>query len=197
MGKLTEEQVQIALGRLEPGLKKYLWLQSQVRFCNVKSNAEFQRVFSAFYRVRRDSIWKTQYFDLMESAKANGIEFPEALRELSQRCGTVEASFASKLVATLDPSKPVIDKFVLEYFELQLPRWGSHDRELKTVGLYRELCDKYGALMQSPTGNLIREQFDGRYPNLGVSELKKVDLVLWQIRAVLRKNCVRRLNSSK
>lgn len=72
---------------------------------------------------------------------------------------------------------------MVEYFELQLPRWGSQDRELTAVGLYRELCDKYGALMQSPTGNLKRELFDGRYPNLGVSGLKKVDLVLWQIRA--------------
>lgn len=47
---------------------------------------------------------------------------------------------------------------MVEYFELQPPQ----DRELTAVGLYRELCDKYGALMQSPPGNLKRELFGPR-----------------------------------
>src|ERR1700756_1787179 len=101
---------------------------------------------------------------------------------LNRRCGTIEASFASKLVATLDASKPVIDKFVFEHFAMRLPRWGSVDREEKTIELYRELCEKYRVLLQSPTGKLIRELFDLRYPNSEVSELKKVDLVPWKAR---------------
>jgi hypothetical protein len=69
----------------------------------------------------------------MESAKVTGIEFPEALREISRRTGRIEASFSSKLVATLSPTKPVIDRFVLENFELKLPRWGLHDRESRII----------------------------------------------------------------
>jgi hypothetical protein len=68
------------------------------------------------------------FFALLESSKLNGIGFPEALREIHHRCGMVEASFASKLVATLDPSKPVIDKFVLEYFAMRLPTTGLRAR---------------------------------------------------------------------
>jgi hypothetical protein len=97
--------------------------------------------------------------------------------------GRVEASFASKLVATLDPSKPVIDKFVLKNFALRLPRRGSPDRENKTVDLYHDLCGKYSDFIQSQTGVMIRELFDRRHPGSGISELKKIDLVLWQIRA--------------
>lgn len=179
---LTEEQVQVALSRLERRLSIYLWLQRQVRLCDVSTAEEFQKRFSGFYRVRRDPQWKSQYFRLLESSKPNGIDFPEALREISQRCGRIEASFASKLVATLDPAKPVIDKFVLEYFEMQLPRWGSSNREIKMIELYGELCDRYRDLMNGPTGKRIQELFDFRYPDLGLSELKKVDLVLWQIR---------------
>jgi hypothetical protein len=149
---------------------------------DVSTNEDFQRTFNGFYRVRRSSQWRSAFFGLLESAKAKTIDFPEALKEINRRTGRVEASFASKLVATLDPSMPVVDKFVLEYFDLPLPRWGLADREFKTIGLYRDLCDRYGTFIKSPTGKLIRELFDGRYPCSEVSELKKIDLVLWQIR---------------
>src|SRR5207245_3969888 len=85
-----------------------------------------------WHRTKEDG-WST------ESSKAKGIEFPEALQEVNRRTGRVEASFASKLVATLDPSKPVIDKFVLAHFELSLPRCGVSNQGLKTIHLYREL----------------------------------------------------------
>jgi hypothetical protein len=148
-------------------------LQSQVWLCDASTTAEFQRLFSGFYRVRRDSGWKLEYFKLMEASKLNGIDFREALKEINRRCGRVEASFASK---------PVVDKFVLGCFGMQLPRWGSQGRESKTVDLYYELCAKYDALIQSPTGKFVQKNFDLRYPDLPLTELKKVDLVLWQIR---------------
>jgi hypothetical protein len=182
MPTFTKDQIEKALGRLERGLDRYLCLQRHVRSCDVSTNVDFQTGFNGFYKVRRDSHWRSIYFTLMESAKGKRIEFPEVLTEISRTTGRLEASFASKLVATLDPSMPVIDKFVLKNFALQLPRHGSQNRELKTIELYHQLCTKYCDFIQSPTGAMIRELFDSRHPNSGVSELKKIDLVLWQIR---------------
>jgi hypothetical protein len=182
MRALAADEIQAALILLERGLDRYVWLQRHVRLCDISTNEEFQRSFNGFYRVRRDSQWRSVYFGLLESSKAKGIDFPEALKEINHRTGSIEASFASKLVATLDPSKPVIDKFVLEHFALHLPRWGLSDRLAKTIALYDDLRDKYSAFVQSPTGKLIRELFDSRYPCSDVTELKKIDLVLWQIR---------------
>jgi hypothetical protein len=132
---LAETRIQIALDRVERGLSKYLRLQNQIRSCDVSRTEEFQRLFSGFYRVRRNSRWKQEYFKLMEASKLTGIDFPEALKEINLRCGRVEASFASKLVATLDSSMPVIDKFVLKFFGLRLPRWGSTGREANIIDL--------------------------------------------------------------
>ena len=50
------------------------------------------------------------------------------------------------------------------------------------MDLYYDLCDKYHTFIQSPTGKMIQELFESRYPNPDISELKKIDLVLWQIR---------------
>jgi hypothetical protein len=82
----------------------------------------------------------------------------------------------------LNPSTPVIDRFVLENFELKLPRWGLPERESETVNVYRALCHAYEDFLKGATGALIRELFDRCFPSSGVTELKKIDLVLWQIR---------------
>jgi hypothetical protein len=56
----------------------------------------------------------------MEQSKANPITFPEALRSIKATTGRTEASSASELVATLDPSEAVIDRFAVSNFGLSL-----------------------------------------------------------------------------
>jgi hypothetical protein len=94
----------------------------------------------------------------------------------------LEASFASKLVATLNPDKPVIDKFVLTNFGLSLPSQYENDREAKAVKIYDELCAAYDELLQKPIMNTIRIKFAEQFPWATTTDLKKVDLILWQIR---------------
>lgn len=117
-------EIQKALERLVDGLGRYQWLQARVLKCDVTSDREFQRRFDAFYRVRRNSEWRREFFALMEKSKSGGTNFSETLQGVYRSTGRIEASFASKLVATLDPSKPVIDTFVLRCFELRLPYGG-------------------------------------------------------------------------
>jgi hypothetical protein len=178
----TSSEIDTALVRLKTGVERYIWLQRNVRVCDVTQNKEFQTRFDAFYKVRRGPIWRAEYFSLMEAAKGSGIDFPDALREFRHRTCQVEVAFASKLVATLDPTRPVIDRFVLQNFNLQLPTWGAREREARAVDVYRGLCSGYAALLQSKAGAVILDRFESRFPGSGITELKKIDLVLWQIR---------------
>jgi hypothetical protein len=180
---ITTDQIETALGRVKTRLQNYVWLERKVMQCDVTADETFQRSFNHFYRVRRGAEWRAHYFGLLESAKTTGIDFPEAFTTLKKATGRIEASFASKLVATLDPSKPVIDKFVLECFEMKLPQRGAH-RLTETIDLYDTLCDEYCLFLDSRTGRDIRRLFDAEYPDADISELKKIDLVLWQIRPV-------------
>jgi hypothetical protein len=175
-------EIQKALERLVDGLGRYQRLQASVLKCDVTTDREFQRRFDAFYRVRRNSDWRREFFELMEKSKSGETNFSETLQAVHRSIGRIEASFASKLVATLDPSKPVIDTFVLRCFELRLPYGGSTGRVEKTIKLYENLRMKYDCLMTRPDGFRIRNMFDERYPNATISEIKKIDLVLWQMR---------------
>lgn len=181
---LTETQIEEALPRIDKGLRSYCWLQNNFINCNVSIDREFQSRYNAFYRVRRNAQWRKKYFSLMESTKTtHGVNFEYALHWLFKSTGNFEASFASKLVATLNPDVPVIDRFVLANMDLRLPYPHEDNRERKIIAVYNELVTRFSELMNTPSIKVLYSRFDQYYPhNINISNLKKVDLVLWQLR---------------
>lgn len=94
--------------------------------------------------------------------------------------GRCEVSFSSKLLAIINPNKPVWDSFVLE--NLGIKKIYPKDREKKIVALYYQICDWYEQFMKTEEADLIIEVFDEIYPNTNITNLKKIDLFLWQNR---------------
>lgn len=179
---LSEDAIDRAVSKIGPGLAKYLWIQEHYLHVNVSQDRNFQRRFNGFYRVRRGPEWQHAFYQLMEESKSGGISFPTALASLSDVTGRLETSFASKLAATLDPTLPVVDRFILQNFGLRLPYPYETGRQEKVRRIYTDLQDRYRSLMSSETGRLISEKVTEMYPQARLSELKKIDLVLWQNR---------------
>jgi hypothetical protein len=191
MKAITPEQVddlfsdEKRLAKIERGLRDYLWIQNHVNEVDVGADDLFQKRYSVFYVMWfRPKEWKKCYFKLFEQAKKIDPHpgFREILKWLSDHTGKMEASFASKLVATLNPGKQIIDKFVLENFELVLPTLSSSNRLEETVGVYEKLGDQYYDFFKEPICGEIFRRFDEIFPGSNISQLKKVDFVLWQIR---------------
>jgi len=130
---MNEPDIDSALLKIEKGLRKYCWIQEHLHREDVSRSREFQKTYNGFYRVRRNAEWQDVYFNLMEMAKTKPLDFSQIISDLRRKTGRLEASFASKLVATLHPDRPVIDRFVLEYFSLRLPGHYEMDREAKAV----------------------------------------------------------------
>lgn len=122
------------------------------------------------------------YYQLMERSKTRPTTFAEALMSLAADSGRVEASFASKLVATLDPSQPIIDQHVLRNFGLRMPYAQEANRLDKVIELHAELQRRYDRMLGSDVGRAICERFRLRFPAADIGDLKRVDLVLWQHR---------------
>lgn len=179
---LTRDSIEAALPRIERGLAAYLTLQRQLDNTNVYTDAGFRRKFNGFYRVRRNQVWQESFYEVMELSKGRPVRFRTILDELHRRTGRFEASFASKLAATLDPSLPVIDSVVLGNVGLRLPSPKSADRAILTERVHEELRNGYTAFLETPVGRHLLEAFDRRYPGSGVTAVKKLDLVLWQTR---------------
>lgn len=180
----TEAQIDGALARIAQGLRTYCWIQNNLHRVDASQDLEFQTRYHGFYKLRgRDAGWRACYFELLEQGKSQPVlSFSQILGTLRERTGKIEASFTSKLIATLDPSKPVIDIHVLKWFGLRKPAQKAKDREAKTVALYQCLCRRYEEEMSKPDVHNIYRKFSEAYPWANISDLKKIDLVLWQIR---------------
>jgi hypothetical protein len=113
------------LKRLEanlPDLRTYAFLQDALHQTNVASDKEYQRRFRGFYVVRRGSEWSEIFFGALERQKrSDEVTFPDVLRALFALISRVEGSFASKLVATINPKAPVLDSYVLANLGISLP----------------------------------------------------------------------------
>jgi len=182
MISFTEDQIDQALTRVEDGLKKYSTLQDYLQNVDVSKNRNFQRRFNHFYRVRRNSNWQSQFYRLLEDKKKSGITFSEALRYIHEHTGRYEASFASKLVATIHPDKPVVDKFVLENADLKLPYSSAKNREAKIISVYNQLQEKFTVFLNTESGKYLVKKFREKFSHANITEMKMADLVLWQSR---------------
>ena len=181
---LNRRSIIRALGSVESGLEKYRWIQAAVVERDVAVDAEFQRRFNGFYRIRRNRQWRQAFFGLLEQCKTVPLSFEAVLETLHAKTGRVEASFASKLTATIDPSQPVIDSIVLGNVGLRLSYSGAVDRRMaRAVQVHDQLRSLYAAFLMTDVGRYLVDQFNAaRYADSGVTDVKKLDLVLWKTR---------------
>jgi hypothetical protein len=179
---LTEEAIDTAISRLGPYVETYLWLQAQRDACDVRSEASYRKRFNAYYKVRRGRDWQDKFFELLERRKGRTSSFAEILDALHRATGRYEASFASKLLATIDPQMPVIDSIVLRNLDVRLPAYGSDHRRSRIIELHGRLRASLNGFLATDVGRYLVKRFRAVYPDADVAEIKMLDLVLWQTR---------------
>lgn len=92
-------------------LNTYYWLQDNLHLRNVARDLEYRRKFAGYYRMRFVSQqYRDSFFSLFEAIKNDpDISFVDVARQLSQVDGRHEFSFISKMLHTIDPSRPIYD----------------------------------------------------------------------------------------
>jgi hypothetical protein len=181
--QLDEAAIGRALPLAAAGLEKYCWLQAALATTDVSRNREFQTRFNAFYRVRRNSAWQSTFYSVLQHNKAKRPSFVDVLHALHAATGTAEASFASKLVASVDPDMPVIDSVVLKNLSLTLPRPGPIEARLaQIVELHDRIRRIFSDYLDSDMGRHLVARFEDSYPDRRVTRVKMLDLVLWKVR---------------
>lgn len=150
---------------------------------SVADDRDFQRSFNGYYRIRqRSPEWYAQYFKMLEQLKVANRSFGEIIRDLHKCTGRLEASFASKMLATRHPELPVIDRWVLDNLGLSLPRYGEQNKPEKVVRVYESIVGWYREFLATSAGHRALNMFDRLCPDCPVTPLKKVDFILWQSR---------------
>lgn len=160
---------------------------------------DYKKNFVSYYKIRRNEEWLTQYFDYMLKNKSNqNITFSEILDKISRfkrkvaeskkhpdgfSNETIEASFASKMLNTLQPDKyPILDKNVLKTFGLKIGDSEDFKDGIEIAkNTYNKLCEKFDSLISNKDFFVPYEKaFDTKFPDYKkISKIKKLDFYLW------------------
>lgn len=166
------------------GLESYARIQRTVRGTDVSSDADFQRLYDRFYRVRRNAEWQSRYYAIMEREKANpSTAFGDVLREMHELTGNVEASFTSKMIATLHPDRPIWDSLVLARLGLRLKGTTTQAKLENAVEVYGEIVSWYETYLATEDAEKNIKLFDEFLPTYAwLTPAKKLDFLLWSER---------------
>ena len=140
----------------------------------------FQKIFNSYYKVRRGDGWREIYYDLFSEAISMKYTFDQIIKELFDKTNNVEPSFSSKMLATIDPSKPVWDQHVLMNLGFKF-RSGS-DRLEQAIEIYHEIEKWYEDYLNTEEAKNNIRIFDEMLPDYKwISDTKKIDCLLWSI----------------
>lgn len=180
---MDDVKILSTLDKVEKGLNSYIAIMNRFKEVDVSEDKDFQKLFNSFYKIR---LPKAEFYDVyykyFEECKNRNITFSEILKYLSEKFGRIEASFSSKLLATINPNKPVWDKYVLKNFKLKKTKNSDINKIENAVNLYDELKEKYRMFMKTEEANYLIKMFNNRFPHAKITDIKKIDLILWQSR---------------
>ena len=172
------DEAMAKLKTLEKDIRRYFEV---MRMAETPEIPEFRKKFNAFYRVRRDEAWRSEFYQLMEDfRKKDDPYFGEVLLRLHQRTGQIEPSFASKMLATLNADMPIWDSNILRVLHLKLTGTTPELKLSNAVVLYDKIRRWYQDFLQTETARGILQRFDREFPEFtDMSPTKKIDFVLW------------------
>ena len=179
--RIDVSKLRSAQQMLERGVRKYLEILERYHTFGC-ADAQFQRLFTGFFRVRRDETWRAAYYRLFAKyAEANDGLFL-LLWDIHSATGRVEASFASKILALIDPDRPIWDKYVLKNLGIKPPA-----QYLDTGVRIGMICDKMNTIQKAYERLSARQDmvdalawFDADFPFAReISRMKKMDFLLW------------------
>ena len=165
---------------------------------NIAEDTDYQKNFTNYYRVRRDGVWLQEFYRFFEKNKNNKeITFEEIIRHLSDiehavaetdknttgKAKTVEASFASKMLATINPNHPVWDSQVLRCLGIKIDDTLDYDTKIKRcIKIYQQIEEEIAEFIESAEGKQCIDLFDETFPSCrDFSSYKKVDFYLWNL----------------
>ena len=165
------------------GLFSYADIITRVNQTNVETDGDFQRIFNAFYRVRRNEAWRKIYYHLFQNLKGTDVSFAYIIRYMYEKTGNIEASFSSKMLATLYPDRPIWDRYVIENLGLKLDGKTKEEQLNNAIMLYADIEKWYGDFLETEKAKECIATFDDALPEYTwITPIKKIDCFLWSIR---------------
>jgi len=183
---------------------RYIRLREHMARVDTSFDLSFQHEYRTYWKMnvaRLGDAFYSEYFSRMESLKTDGIDdIDETIREIALLSDTTERpslqfSFATKLLNTIDARVPVYDTFVSMFYFFSPP---ASDQPVDTrleslLAFYAFLRGEYariiaGGLLDTAI-NRFREHYADEPP---LCDERVIDLLLWSFASLMRSGAQRR-----
>lgn len=87
------------------------------------------------------------------------------------------------MLATIHPGKPIWDRYVVQNLSIQLTGKTKEEKLGNAISIYVDIENWYENFLDSEKGKECIREFDRVLPDYkGISNIKKIDSILWSIR---------------
>lgn len=164
-------------------LEKYCWLEENLNKYDLSTSAEYQRRFAHYYRMRFVSKeYRRAFFNLFQQIKSNSdVSFEEVARKLYSVDEKHEFSFITKMLHTIDTSRPIFDSQVNAALNLRTYQPDFEKRLKKDCLILNQISEHYQVIMKAPEVQKILSELDSRTYPRKISDEKKIDFLLWAL----------------
>lgn len=143
---------------------------------------DYKKNFNAYYGVRRNEDWRKVYYTFFKKNKNNkNIIFEEIIRYLhnNPKVQNIEPSFSSKMLATINPDKPIWDKYVLEAFDLKQKKKEDVEKIEEAIDIYKQIEDNYKELLKNKEVQETIKQIRKILKEDKLTDTKILDYIIW------------------
>lgn len=171
--------------KIQEGVEKYLIIKDLYSTTYFDVNNDFAKKFATFYRVRRNKKWRETFFKLFAEIKSGSVsaDFKTILEKLKENTHRIEASFASKMLHTLDNDSPIWDKKVIDFLVekgiIERPKPYGDKRLKERIKTFQDIKEWYKNRSNiQPLVDYFNQNYKtGRSDE--ISDVKKADFIIW------------------
>jgi hypothetical protein len=186
--KIFERQDEILSNLNFESIDVYLFLKNEHAKGNILNNFVFQFVFRSYYRLDSaglsDGI-KKHYFELLADKQTKLESILSALYKIPTLKGknTIQFSFATKLLHTIDNDLPIFDSEVGKIFNLKVNGTDRNTKVTSCIKIYDSLKIFYTELRGKEKIKAIISKFRQKFNvDAGkISDTKILDFIIWSL----------------
>ena len=171
-----------------------MWLKNEYKKINVENNTVFQFIFRSYYRLDSAGLGeklKNRYFELLNRKENNlGIILDELSKiPTTKNQFTVQYSFATKLIHTIDNNKPIYDNEVAAVIHRTVVGHNVKARIESAKEVYAYLKNLYTELINDGKIKKVITQFRSRFGSdtKNITDQKTLDFLIWSLGKLKRK----------
>jgi hypothetical protein len=197
----TNNYSEAIVNNLEPeSIAVYKYLKSEFHRTKVAENLIFQFLYRSFYRLNNAGLsphFKTEYFKILE--EENGRDAHDIATILRKLYGfknrkdqsSLQFSFATKLLNTVDNDLPIYDSEVARVFGYVRPYQTNIEAKLAAyLNQLQHITGAYKTILKEGLIEPALACFDLKFKEHGLPDMKRMDFLFWSAGKLMKRSPV-------